>query len=331
MIKFSELKNKFDQVERGLDDAPRADFTLADSPTLDVNDWYQRACLFVENALNQARNEEQLILNEGENLLEEIVQDSLLDNWPQALTILALHGEPPHSPLVTNPVNVSILAIPLGANLGFPKERLLELGLAALLHDIGKVRVSEKILYKETTLTERESTIIRQYPSDSFNILKALGDQYHYLAECGLQVNERLDGSGYPLGLRGDEINSYAQIIGLVDIYEDITHNRPHREKLLHFQAMKVLIKRYKHAFPREVFLGFLSMLSIFPLHSLVKLNSGAIGRVIQTYADQPLRPRIAIIIDAQRKRAPSSRVIDLRQQPILCVVDAVSEAELIS
>ncbi len=250
-------------------------------------------------------------------------------NLPQELLIKAQYGDETSSFLINKAVNVTVFAIFMGDTLGLPKEPLAELGLAALLHDIGKIRVPEHILFKEATLTEEELAVLRKYPNDSFEILNALGDKYHYLAECALHVNERLDGSGFPQGLQGDEINPYARIIGILELYEAMTHNRPQRQKLTHFEAVKEIIKTKKRAFQRELLKAFLNTFAIFPLHCIVKLNSGAIGRVIQTYKEQPLRPKVEIIVDAQKRRVEVPRTLDLREQQVLYVVDALTEENL--
>jgi HD-GYP domain-containing protein (c-di-GMP phosphodiesterase class II) len=242
---------------------------------------------------------------------------------------MAQYGNATSSFLVNKAVNVTVFAIFMGDTLGLPKERLLELGLAALLHDIGKVRVPEEILYKEATLKDDELEVLRKYPHDSFDILHALGDKYHYLAECALHVNEKLDGSGFPQGLKGDAINPYARIIAILELYEAMTHNRPQRQKLTHFEAVKEIIKTKKSAFQLELLKAFLHTFGIFPLHCLVKLNSGAIGRVIQTHEEQPLRPKIEIIVDAQKKRVKVPRTIDLREQQVLYIADALTKENL--
>ena len=231
--------------------------------------------------------------------------------------------------LVNKAVNVTVFAVFMGDTLKLPKERLLELGLAALLHHIGKVRVPKDILHKEETLNENELSLLRKYPHDSYEILRGLGDKYYYLAECALHVNERLDGSGFPQGLKGDAINPYARIIGILDLYEAMTHNRPQRQKLSHFEAVKEIIKTKKSSFQRELLKAFLNTFGIFPLHCLVKLNSGAVGRVIQTYEEQPLRPKIEIIVDAQNRRVKVPRTVDLREQQVLYIADAITEEGL--
>jgi len=281
------------------------------------------------DVFSKVRHQEKLNLTGGEALIEEIVRACLQGNLPLELLIMAQYGNATNSFLVNKAVNVTVFAVFMGDTLKLPKERLLELGLAALLHHIGKVRVPKDILHKEETLNENELSLLRKYPHDSYEILRGLGDKYYYLAECALHVNERLDGSGFPQGLKGDAINPYARIIGILDLYEAMTHNRPQRQKLSHFEAVKEIIKTKKSSFQRELLKAFLNTFGIFPLHCLVKLNSGAVGRVIQTYEEQPLRPKIEIIVDAQNRRVKVPRTVDLREQQVLYIADAITEEGL--
>jgi HD-GYP domain-containing protein (c-di-GMP phosphodiesterase class II) len=329
VLRFSDLDKKGARKEADTDISVIEDLSQEKSILLDAKDWYQRACRFMGDVFAKVRNQEQPNLTGGEALIEEIVQACLQGNLPLELLIMAQYGNATNSFLVNKAVNVTVFAIFMGDTLKLPKERLRELGLAALLHDIGKVRVPEDILYKEETLKENELSVLRKYPHDSFEILHGLGDKYHYLAECALHVNERLDGSGFPQGLKGDDINPYARIIGILELYEAMTHNRPQRKKLSHFEAVKEIIKTKKSAFQRELLKAFLNTFGVFPLHCLVKLNSGAVGRVIQTYEEQPLRPKIEIIVDAQNKRVKVPRTVDLREQQVLYIADALTEENL--
>ena len=329
MVRFSDLEKKGAKKESEPESSVFEDLSEEESPSLDANDWYQRACRFIEDVFGKARNEEKLNLSEGEDLIEEIVQACLRGNLPQELLIKAQYGDETSSFLTNKAVNVTVFAIFMGDTLGLPKERLMELGLAGLLHEIGKIRVPEEILYKDASLKEDDLAVLRKYPQDSFEILHGLGEKYHNLAECALHLNERLDGSGFPQGLQGDEINPYARIIGILELYEAMTHNRPQRQRFTHFEAVKEIIKTKKHAFQRELLKAFLNTFGIFPLHCLVKLNSVAIGRVIQTSEKQLLRPKIEIIVDTQNKRVKVPRTIDLREQQVLYIADALTEEHL--
>ncbi|MGW8223692.1 MAG: HD-GYP domain-containing protein, partial [Syntrophobacteria bacterium] len=149
MVRFSDLENKRGKKEAEPESSVFEHLSEEESTPLDANDWYQRACRFVEDVFAKVRNKEKPNLSEGEDLIEEIVQACLRGNLPQELLIKAQYGDETSSFLTNKAVNVTVFAIFMGDTLGLPKERLLELGLAAFLHDIGKIRVPEEILYKE--------------------------------------------------------------------------------------------------------------------------------------------------------------------------------------
>jgi hypothetical protein len=114
-----------------------------------------------------------------------------------------------------------------------------------------------------------------------------------------------------------------------VDVYEALIHVRPQREEYLHFSAVKEIIKTLKSCYPRKHLKTLLSHISIFPIFSYVRLNSDAIGKVIETYPDQPMRPRLQVVFDSQGQRVLTERIINLPENPLLYIVDSVSEEEL--
>jgi HD-GYP domain-containing protein (c-di-GMP phosphodiesterase class II) len=286
---------------------------------------YGRTCDYLQETFQQVKGNVSLSLDGGAGLVGEIVDATVGD----ALFTKALHGENGSDFLVTHSANVAVYAIKMGAGLGFRKEQQIELGLTALLHDVGKCLVSGDVLYKEGELSKKELETVRESPNHGYELLKPLATEHPYLAECCLQVYERADGSGYPKGLEGNELHEYAQIIGLVDFYEALTHTRPHRDKFLPFAAVKEIIKSGKSAYPRKHLKALLTIFSIFPLHSCVKLNSHAIGRVIKTYVDQPMRPRLRIISDSQGSPVLTEQIVNLPEHPLLYIVDSVRQEEV--
>jgi len=245
------------------------------------------------------------------------------------LFAMALHLENDSGYIYQHPVNVAILSVILAQNLGFEMQDAVKLGSAALFHDIGSVKIPENILNKASRLSNAEYVLLKQRPNYSFEILETLKQGSPYLAETAVQVYERIDGSGYPLGVQKDEINEYARIIGLVDVYEALIHARPHRERLLHFPAVKEIIKLYKNSFQRQFLKALLNTVSIFPVFSYVRLNSGAIGRVIDIHPEQPLRPKIQVVFDSQGRRVLMDRIIDLADNPLLHIISSVGEDEI--
>lgn len=171
--------------------------------------------------------------------------------------------------------------------------------------------------------------MLKARPDLSCRILNSLGADYAYLAECAAQVYERADGSGYPRGLRSDEISPYAQIIGLLDVWESLIHSRPHRPQMSSFAAIKELFNSSKNRFQRQHLKSLLNVFTVFPIHSYVRLNSGAVGKVIEAHAEQPLRPKLKIVLDANKRRILTPRIIDLPETPLLNIVDCVTDREI--
>lgn len=277
-------------------------------------------------AFDSVKQDKLFSLEPGFKILEKIVDTRTPID---ALFLRAIHDEEAYDLMISPSVNVAIYAIKMAGNLGFSKTRQVGIGMVGLMHDIGMAKIPAELVYKQD-LTDEEFSIFKERPRYGYDILQVFNDDYPYLPECALQIHERIDGSGYPHGLQADEINEYAQIIGLVDIYEALIHSRPQREKILHFYAVKEIIKTGKDKFQQRFLKALLNTFSIFPLNSYVRLNSDAIGRVIQTYPDQPMRPKIQIIYDSQNKRVLTERYISLPEHSLLYIVDSVSEQELI-
>jgi len=288
--------------------------------------FYKKAASYLKQVFEAVKRRKMFSLDPGLQIVREMVE---VHSFQDALFIEALHFDDPFQFIIHNNINVAIYAIKMAQNLGLSKDRQIEIGMAGLMHDIGMALIPEKLIYKQQRLSEAEFKIFKERSNYSYKILKSLGDDYAYLAESAIQVNERLDGSGYPQGLKGDEIGEYAQIIGLVDMYEALIHSRPQREKFHHFTAVKEIIKSGKNLFQRSHLKALLNIFSIFPLHSYVRLNSNAVGRVIETYPDLPMRPRLKIVLDSQQKRVLTERIVNLPDDPLLYVVDSVDDEEL--
>jgi len=287
---------------------------------------YQKAAAYLKQVFEAVKRRKMFSLDPGLRIIREMVE---IQSFQDSLFIEALHFDAPLQFIINNNVNVAIYAIKMAENLGFSKDRKIEIGMAGLMHDVGMALIPEKLIYKQERLSEAEFRIFKERQNYSYKILQSFGEDYAYLAECAVQVNERLDGSGYPQGLQGDEINEYAQIIGLVDMYEALIHSRPQREKFLHFSAVKEIIKSGKNLFQRKHLKALLNIFSIFPLHSYVRLNSNAVGKVIETYPDLPMRPRVQIVFDSQQRQVLTERIVNLPDDPLLYIVDSASDEDL--
>jgi len=210
---------------------------------------YDHACNYLSQVMDVAKKGKEFALAPGFRILKEM---AAIDHPRDELFIMAIHRDERFKYVIHHSVNVAIYSLAMAEDLGFSKQNKLEVAMAALLHDVGMALIPESILYKQDELSKHEINILRERPNFSYKILRSFGDEYAYLAESAAQVYERVDGSGYPRGMAGDEIHEYAQIIGLLDMYEALIHSRPQREKLTHFTAVKEIIIACKNRFQRK-------------------------------------------------------------------------------
>lgn len=322
-----ESESKFSQLGISAEERmPARSYGESEFSAEEMASIYRQASDYLDKVFAAVRGKTPFDIEEGAEIVWQMVDIPPHEN---ALFIQAIQTDDKIAFLVNKSINVAIYAIRIGQQLGFDKRKLKEMGLAALLHEVGMCAIPEEILYKEGKLTDNEFQAIKQHSDLSFELLSGYNGKYGFLADVVLQVHERRDGSGYPAGLTEEEIHEYAQIIGLVDTYEAISHSRPQREKFSHFHTIKEIIKTSKKKFQRIHLKALLNCFSIFPLSSHVRLNSNAIGRVIEIHPDQPLKPKIQIVLDSQGRPVHTKRIVNLKENSLLYITDAVLEDEL--
>lgn len=287
----------------------------------------QKAIEYVTGAFQAIGKGTQLGLEDGEDIIFECLEhpDAL-----EQLYSLAVGQKDTTNSLAIHLVNHATYTLKLGRGLKWSPERQVRLGVAALLHDIGMCRVPQHIRHKEGKLAPEEMNEIRKHPEYGLRIiLDGFGEPFRWLGEALYHEHEREDGRGYPQGLLGNEISEYAKIIGLADVYEALTHNRPHRKRLLPHKAVQEIIQTQKASFHQRLLKVMLEELSVFSLNSLVRLNSNAIGRVAQTVPGQPLRPVVQLLYDGDGNEISDERMIALKDFPLLYIVDSLDETEV--
>jgi len=223
-------------------------------------------------------------------------------------------------------VNVAILAVKIGQGIGYGEADLTRLALAACLHDVGTTTVPRHILEKPGALSPEELAIIRQRPEKGFRMLQLLGPEFDWVGVVALQHHERDDGSGYPQGLKGDQIHEYAKVVGLADVYESLTHPRPFQKRRVPLDAVKEIMTTNRHMFPTPILKGLIQGLSTFPVGSLVRLNSRETARVVATNPAFPMRPVVEVLTGPRGERLPSPRRVDLSQNSLVYITDSASD-----
>lgn len=195
-----------------------------------------------------------------------------------------------------------ILALAFGRQLGMPRDQLEVLGLGALLHDIGMVKVPEEILAKPEALTPAESELMKQHVAWGADILQASRQIPSAAIEVVTAHHERYDGSGYLHGLRGDQISDFGMIGAIVDHYDAITSDRAYQGAI---SAHNVLMQMYSWRntlFSATLVEKFIQCLGIYPIGSVVELNSGEIGVVAAINREQRLKPHVMLVYRTDRQ-----------------------------
>ncbi|MEE9240685.1 MAG: HD domain-containing phosphohydrolase [bacterium] len=266
-------------------------------------------------------------LDEAEEIVYECLEDP---DTLKHLYSLAVISKDTSNSLAIHLFNHSVYSLKLGRGLRWAEDRLIRLGVAALIHDLGMYRVPQEIHHKEGKLTPEELVEIQNHSKYGMEtILELYGEPFRWLAEAIYHEHEREDGQGYPQGLSGNQISEYGKVIGLADTYEALTHNRPHRKRLLPHKAVQEIVQTQKTQFHQKLLKVMLEELSVFSLNSHVRLNSNAVGRVAETVPGQPLRPVIQLLFDADGNEIMEERFISLREFPLLYIIDEVEDSEL--
>ncbi len=246
------------------------------------------------------------------------------------LYLKAVYTRHSSSDLLSHTVNVTIFSLKIGIGLGYNENQLIRLGTVALLHDIGMARLSPEILNKEDVLTDEEYEEIKKHPDYGSEMLARLGPKYEWIALIVRQVHERINGKGYPRGLSGDDIHEYAQIIGMTDYYEALTHTRPQRRRFLPYDAVKVIVEQENGVFAPRLVRTLLRKISVFPLEGFVKLNTSEVGKVIETSEERPLRPTVEILYNAEGEMMKAPRIISLKDTPLIYITRSVYEEDIL-
>jgi len=228
--------------------------------------------------------------------------------------------------VVSHSVNVGIFAVKIGLGLKLEKERLQQLALAALLHDVGMVLVPSKILFKHGKLSPAEFDYIREHPVKGYEIVKHLKKEYPYVVDTVYQEQEREDGSGYPQGLKANEISDFAKIIGIADLFEALVHGRAYRDGFITYHAIQKIIENRSKQFNPKFIRGLVKSVSMFPIGSLVRLSSDEVARVVSTNRLRPVRPVVDVIEDANGRKLKTPMRINLEEEPLLYIAKPIVE-----
>ncbi len=287
--------------------------------------WYEKnnnefqKMLFIDTIDNTKKIFEHVIVDEKidlekvEEMIESILEEALMkDGFLKAMNHLKDKDEYTYF----HSVETSVYSVIVGKKLNLCKEDLKKLGIGSILHDIGKMKVPKEILLKPEKLSEEEFEEMKKHPFYGEEILAASGIEDQDILDIVCQHHEKLDGSGYPKGLKGKEINKLAQIVAISDIYDALTTDRVYRQKLKKYEAIEYLYCLADHQLDIDIVRSFCMSIKVYPIGCKVTLNTGEIGEVTQLHENYPLRPILKIVCSDKR----GGEIVDLIQEHTLLI-----------
>jgi putative nucleotidyltransferase with HDIG domain len=208
-------------------------------------------------------------------------------------------------------LNVAILSIALGRSIGMNRQQLNEVGLAGLLHDMGKILTPSEVLNKPGRLTDEEMEIMKQHPADGRDILLSSHDILDEAINVAYSHHERLNGSGYPRGVDRKELSSCTKIVTIADVYDAITGDRVYSDGRTAAEAIAILHAGRDTIFDLKLIDQFIQNIGIYPVGTVVEMHNGEVGIVVKSNLEYRLRPVIKLILD-QDKAPRKNRFVDL-------------------
>ncbi len=267
----------------------------------------------VRDILQKVRLGREIDLQQAESVIERIMGSVL--RHPDALIPL-LRLKEHNAYTFQHSVSVAALSIALGNTLGFEGDRLRQLALGALLHDIGKACIPDAILNKPSRLTQLEMDCMHTHVQESKRIASNIAGISSLSLECIACHHEKVDGSGYPLGLAGDEIPLHAQVVAIADAYDAMTSGRVYQRRIEPTEALRRLFATAENHYAEGVIKGLIRTLGVYPAGSLVRLANGYLAVVLETSKLGLIKPKLLVMFDTKSNQYIPAFELNLALRP---------------
>jgi HD-GYP domain-containing protein (c-di-GMP phosphodiesterase class II) len=263
----------------------------------------------VISMFEEARMGKTVDIGGAQKLVEEIT-DSVARNPGALISLARLKTADDYTYM--HSVAVCAMMVALAKQLGLDEEQTRSAGLAGLMHDLGKAAMPIDVLNKPGKLTDAEFNIIKTHPEEGHRLLLTGSNIDAIVLDVCLHHHEKVDGSGYPKGLKGDEISLFAKMGAVCDVYDAITSNRPYKSGWDPSESLRKMAEWSKGHFDWTVFQAFVKSLGIYPVGSLVRLSSGRLGVVVEKTGKALTGPTVKIFYSTVSNMRIAPQVIDL-------------------
>ncbi|MEE4246283.1 MAG: HD-GYP domain-containing protein [Kangiellaceae bacterium] len=273
---------------------------------------YEQAKTIQNQAFNALLEGKQLPIDSMMSMSDSFV-DQIFADQDAMLCASMLRNKDEY--LLEHSLNVAILMTTFARYLKFPENEIRALSIGAFLHDIGKIKVDDKILLKEGRLTDSEYQQIKQHVNYGVEAVAELTSLSQMSLDVIAMHHERVDGNGYPNRLADSEISIAGKMASIVDCYDAITANRCYKEGQLSNRAFRILLKESGSHFDEELVQQFIKSLGVYPPGSIVELESGKLAIVLKSNKTLPLKPLVKVFYNLKAKHYIDPKQIDLMEK----------------
>ncbi|MEH0666078.1 HD-GYP domain-containing protein [Vibrio scophthalmi] len=264
-------------------------------------------------------------VDEFDDWAEDLIESALVDS--DALQcVSALRNKDEY--LLEHSVNVATLLVTFGKHLQLPREMLKEMAIGGIIHDVGKVKVDDKVLHKPARLTPEEFEHMKLHQVFAKDMIMSVTGLSDVSRDVCLMHHEKLDGNGYPNGLKGDEIPLHGRMSCIVDIYDALTADRVYKRGMSSAEAFKILLSLTPNHLDRELVYKFINCIGMYPVGALVELSDGRVGIVWTSNESEPLKPEVKCFYSRKNKRYVDVAFVDLKRSSVK-IAKAIAPSQL--
>ncbi|EIO4563227.1 HD-GYP domain-containing protein [Vibrio parahaemolyticus] len=284
---------------------------------------FERSLARMRSVMTKIRNRPTAAVDEAQLLIEDIVEKLMCDD---NVTLHLMNGKNEFEDIYFHSLNVAVIAMMIGRAKGYSAKQLKELSFAALFHDMGKIKIPTAILRKQVPLTEPETNYLKLHTKYGLDLANQIEGFPEPAKTVIAQHHELRDGSGYPEGLKGDEIDELAQIVIVANAFDNLCHTPIASEQKIPYTALSHLYKNCQHLYKEENLNILIKFMGVFPPGTVVQLSNNMVGLVISVNASNLLFPNVLVYDPSvPRTQAP---IIELASKD-LRIVNAIHPSKL--